>query len=113
MTYNKLTDQEKERVFAEDVLEWEIKDSYGFQNRYYYKYKNKEFHPLTDFNHAMLGVEKLGLLWNCFFDGTTYYFSFCDTSGEYMDDAFSDISLNEAIVEACIKIVRPDLFEGE
>ncbi len=121
MTYNTLTDQEKERIFAVDVLGWELHIVEG--NRLYDHWmKGKvfimdtiKFHPLTNLNHAMLGMEKLieeeraiiqlwhdhSEKWHCIFTiPPGHYQSASDTP-------------TEAIVEACIRIKRPDLFEGE
>ena len=115
--YNKLTDQEKERIFAEDVLGWELITAYGGRYKYWSGsgLDERSWHPLTDLNHAMLGVEKLieeeraiiqlwhdhSEKWHCIFTiPPGHYQSASDTP-------------NEAIAEVCIKIVRPDLFADE
>ncbi len=116
--YNTLTDQEKERIFAEDVLGWEhIGKTINYHDELYWKTPNYKVKckPLTDMNVAIMGVEKLieeeraiiqlwhdhSKKWHCIFTiPPGHYQSASDT-------------LNEAIVEACIRIKRPDLFKGE
>ena len=135
MTYPTLTDQEKERIFAEDVLGWVQEEAYASCSscngtkqlsdvwvddkgcprkdvKTNQLWPGEEvFSPLTDLNHAILGLEKLGHQWGMAhgFDG--YQVRLYEES-KRLCKVDSD-NLNEAIVEACIRIKRPDLFEGE
>ena len=118
MTYNTLTDQEKERIFAEDMLGWEPypgingKKYLNPNNNYCFVMWAEDFHPLTDLNHAMLGVEKLRKEYTVEIVGENNWMLWLHTIKDTAVICYSD-NLNEAIVEACIKIKRPDLFEGE
>ena len=126
MTYHTLTDREKERIFAEDVLGWERRP-HIFGSSYYFKDNHMKrtdyFHPLTNLDHAFMGVEKF-LYPICLMREDTRE-SIC---GEYAGKWHVIIGYegawvshftekhdnpNKAIVEACIRIVRSDLFEGE
>ncbi len=112
MTYNTLTKQEIERIFAEDVLGWK-EGAVNKELRWWMcegepvMFKDN-FHPLTDLNHAILGLEKLGHQWGMAhgFDG---YQVRLYEERERLCKVDSD-NLNAAIVEACIRIKRPDLF---
>ena len=141
MTYNTLTDQEKERINAVDVLGWaektfdvrcdkcnthSIEQVSWVDNSGCPRYKisseafmdNTVFHPLTDLNHAMLGVEKLSkknkryLVLEDFThrDERKWQANLYSTNGYSFGNGHTP---QEAIVEACIRIKRPDLFEGE
>ncbi len=127
--YKQLTDAEKEKVFATDVLGW-VLDEYGDYRTSdgigFVSYSHPDhdsiqefplFRPLRKENifHAMLGVEKLLEDWDTYTmekdsDGWIAGFTPFDTDGDW---PFSECckTLNEAIVEACIRIKRPDLFE--
>ena len=119
MTYNTLTDQEKERIFAADVLGWELKQVLE-DKRYEAWHVNGEpqytkgyFLPLTDLNHAMMGVEKL-------MDGewlidfhrklNNVWYMYIYQLHPRIEYVGANVNFNEAIVEACIRIKRPDLF---
>ena len=107
MRYTKMTPAQIRAVFLTDVLglEW---------------WRGKErfkCHPLTDLNHAMLGMEKLIQDEKC-----KDIEMGLDSDGAWVhlyDDEWSlqleviTKSLNVAIVEACIRIKRPDLFEED
>lgn len=113
--YNKLSKDEIERVFAEDVLGWEKQKNFTAYDIGNGRIMDMDiFHPLTDLNHAMMGMEKLIQKDKC-----KDIEMGLDLNGAWVhlyDDEWSlqleviTKSLNEAIVEACIKIVRPDLF---
>lgn len=117
MKYATMTDAEKERVFATDVLGWEYKQSwYG---RYYWHNSennpalgnnkdSNDFSPLTNLDHAWMGMEKLNYPWKAVSLHSTTFIQFFD--GGIAISEGSGSTLNEAIAETCIKIVRPDLF---
>ena len=116
MKYATMTPEQIERVFAVDVLGWEIKD-----NVRYYSPEIKDFiyasgfHPLANTDLAMLGVEKLIeekraiiQLWH---DHSEKWHCIIRIPPKHYQSA-SD-NFNAAIVEACIRIARPDLFKGD
>ena len=105
MTYNTLTDQEKERIFAEDVL--------GEKNFFHKGTNVQAFHPLTNLNHAMLGVEKF--LDKYYFE-LAWEFNGWEASLLWPENEYGRAKAdtpNAAIVEACIRIKRPDSFEEQ
>ena len=122
MTYHKLTDTEKERIFAEDVLKW-FKMERPVHGKFAYRAGIGDYrscNPLTDLNHAMLGMERLikenehffVTLNNTYINDRLEWEIAMGKIGNVSVHVFSDTP-NEAIVEVCIHIVRPDLFEGE
>ena len=139
--YSQLTSQEIEHIFAKDVLGYYIKSftihcescyepqeiqrwMYGNLDncQTHFRVKNPKWKiglalkPLTDFNHAMLGVEKL-IDKHCFelkydIEENSWYCALVLWAENWLVDCYADTP-QEAIVEACISIVRPDLFEGD
>lgn len=123
MKYKDMTPEQKERVFAEDVLGWELMKIPGTIDTHWYDGKQFRltaggYRFLTDLNHAMMGVEK--------FVGNGFFFTLENTHINNRNQWFvhlgkiagRDASVlkdapNEAIVECCVRIKRPDLFEGE
>ena len=107
--YKQLTDEQKEIAFNESVLGFGVEGD----GKYNWSW------PLSDLDDAMLGVEKLlkGDMWDTYSmekdsDGWCAGFTPFDTDADW---PFSECckTLNEAIVEACIRICRPDLFEEQ
>ena len=118
MKFDTMTPEQKERGFAEDVLEWYEGSVYPRILWWMCEGKaimyQSDFRPLTNLDHAFLGVEKikphkLELVWdrngNCFANLWT-------TSSVYYQSSFCN-KLNEAIVEACLRIKSPHLFEED
>ena len=117
MTYNKLTDQEKERIFAEDVLEMKPV-RYPGGNTKEGLYHKDTFAPLSNMDDAMLGVEKLSKenKWYLVLEDFTHKDERKWQANLYSTNGYSfgnGHTPQKAIVEACIRIKRLDLFEGE
>ena len=123
MKYDKMTNPQIERVFAKDVLGWYTANVYPkilwwMEDGKSMMYQS-DFRPLTDLNHAMLGVKRLadnndwtwGLRKNMKWHSFGFY-EYNDDISEEVGHAYADTP-QAAIVEACIRIVRPDLFEGD
>jgi len=133
MKYNKMSKAEIERVFAEDVLNLMSGDLYlgqpvWFEDDGHFVFTQDEFSPLTDLNHAMLGVEKLlgdkdlTLYFKLSAMGYRYDLKEQKSYWKYkmiFTDDYDDLATviadtpEAAIVEACIRIVKSDLFGGE
>ena len=112
MKYDKLPDNEKERIFAEGVLEIKWWNDIA------------KCIPLTNLNTAFLGVNKLtqeeGLY--LMLENLTHKDHKWRVTLQEKDTSLIQAGLivgaeghtpNEAIVEACIRIKRPDLFEED
>ncbi len=137
MKYKDMTNDQIERVFAEDVLGWFVytiedehdktMDIWCIEDRndmmifpvsedYYWSGTTTyPFHPLTDLNHAMLGVEKMrcpGRQFSLLIGHDRFAFIVGSLAGEE-ECCIEAGTPQAAIVEACIRIKRPDLFDGE
>ena len=123
MIYNTLTDQEKERIFAVDVLGWEFRKTargeFLVNKNNMRMFTVSQWHPRTDLNHAMMGVEKL-IAENGTYTISRYNLPNIDINARHVTIGLEDnfvvsrnLDLCRALVEACICIKRPDLFEGE
>ncbi len=116
MKYKDMTNPQIERVFAEDVLGWTEGNVYP--NIMWWMCEGKslmyqgEFLPLTDLNHAMMGMEKLGHDYSLNKDKDFGLWMSMDIGKKFPVEAYADTP-QAAIVEACIRIKRPDLFEGD
>ena len=117
--YKDLTPDQIEKVFAEDVLGWEYDEAPRGYNSHWNKpdgdtvMDDPDFwSPLTRLDDCMLGVEKVvenGWLFTLSYEPTVpweAYFEDFDNRIVGQGD-----TPQEAIVEACIRIKRPDLFE--
>ncbi len=115
MKYDRMTNDQIERVFAEDVLGWDESGLYWVDDDYgTLRINIHDFHPLTDLNRAMLGAEKLFDRW--VLETTEMHTrSFTGVTKDFksVGKALGKDTPQAAIVEACIKIKRPDLFEGD
>ena len=130
MKYKNMTDTDKERAFAEKVLGWVIRkvtDGHGITMDAWYE-KDEEgwmrypikgeyywsgtttypFHPKTNLDHAFMGVEKLNPheIEISLFNGKWSVLWFQD--GVFATDNCT--TPNEAIMEACLRVVSPELF---
>ena len=104
MKYTEMTDKQKRAAFWKDVL------GHDEEDWWYDKY----FRPLTDLNHAMMGVEK--------FPDDKYYFElnrevgYWNVSLLWPENEYANVNADtphEAIVEACLRITTPELFEED
>lgn len=117
MTYATMSYIQRKEVFLIELLGYEKHDN--LENTYR-KPGDKNFAcpcPFEDLNLAMMGVEKLlkeNRLdeFNLGINRKDSYVQIYGNKWELMIEVISDTP-NAAIVEACIRIKRPDLFEGE
>jgi len=113
--YTDLSKAEIERVFAEDVLNLRSGDLYlgdpvWFEDDGHFVMTQDELSPLADLNHAMLGLKKVSCGWKMVGLTSTCFVELWDGGARARGSAPTP---QEAIVEACIRIKRPDLFEED
>ena len=114
MKFNTMTPEQKERAFAEDVLGW-VKQSYfdAYEKGDGYLIAIDIFRPLTNLDHAFLGVDKLidKADFNLEYELNKWSVWFINVNeGEEIDVYVEANTPNEAITEACLRITNPGIF---